>query len=445
MLASAFCRCELSKPSDASPAVATQKSSSPQNAVTSTLKACAPRALLLPLLLVAVSAVLPAATAASAETPASRNMRISFVPPPIEGTISLGIYDTGGKLVRVLHREADLDSFEIGTDALNTTWDGYNDAGEPLPAGKYAGRGYVVGEIAVEGVGFFFNDWVVDEQSPRITRISAIGTRNSNLVVAAQLQSGSTQTFALDEQGKITGPATMDHRDVGCGKIADPEQVVEPITCSEGKEKTLWVIDRIEANPPQTEVKQLSESGELLRRLKIPPEEPQPRQIGASLSEDRIFLLEENENMQRVRGLTLLATKNEAAQTVSDWKIDFAKRIVAHREFSIENGKPVAASGSTAPPEKLAIKLQPNPLNADKRGKLEVSVGQDQSGSFLKTADGLPLHTISETPSLQRVVLSPTGEKTVDVFQDDSAVVEQFRVTNLDQMMAFDCGDFELK
>src|ERR1700746_667630 len=43
-----------------------------------------------------------------------RSVRISFVPPPIEGTISLGIYDNTGKLVRVLHQEAKLNEFAIG-------------------------------------------------------------------------------------------------------------------------------------------------------------------------------------------------------------------------------------------------------------------------------------------------------------------------------------------
>src|SRR5690348_18116045 len=59
----------------------------------------------------------------SAQTPSvspARNVRISFVPPPLEGTISLGIYDKTGKLVRVLHQQANLDNFTIGADALVT-------------------------------------------------------------------------------------------------------------------------------------------------------------------------------------------------------------------------------------------------------------------------------------------------------------------------------------
>ena len=87
-------------------------------------------------------------------------MRISFLPPPLDGTISLGIYDAKGKLVRVLHREADINEFKIGADALSTTWDGKDDAGENAPAGKYSAHGFVVGDLKIEGVGFFFNDFV---------------------------------------------------------------------------------------------------------------------------------------------------------------------------------------------------------------------------------------------------------------------------------------------
>ena len=84
-------------------------------------------------------------------------------------------------------------------------------------------------------------------------------------------------------------------------------------------------------------------------------------------------------------------------------------------------------------------------MQNDKPGKAELAVGIDADGSFLKTADGLPLRTISDTPNLTRTLLARPNENTLDVFQDDGAVVEQFRVSNLDQMIAFDCGDFELK
>src|SRR5947207_6563169 len=84
---------------------------------------------------------------------ASRNVQLRFVPPPMEGTISLGIFDSNDKLVRVLHREAKIDNFTIDENALKTTWDGKNDAGEDLPPGKYRARGYMVAKLKVEDVG----------------------------------------------------------------------------------------------------------------------------------------------------------------------------------------------------------------------------------------------------------------------------------------------------
>src|SRR6266699_3793980 len=82
-----------------------------------------------------------------------RRVRISFVPPPLEGTISLGIYDENGTLVRVLHQQAELNELTIGPDALVTQWDGKNDDDEDLPAGKYRANGYLVGHLRVEDIG----------------------------------------------------------------------------------------------------------------------------------------------------------------------------------------------------------------------------------------------------------------------------------------------------
>src|SRR5437763_2179446 len=75
---------------------------------------------------------------------AADKVRISFVPPPLEGTISLGIYNEWGTLVRVLHQEAELDEFDVGPDALVTFWDGKDNYGYDLPAGDYHARGFVV-------------------------------------------------------------------------------------------------------------------------------------------------------------------------------------------------------------------------------------------------------------------------------------------------------------
>ena len=211
----------------------------------------------------------PSSTPAGSPTPeqtplpspsasAVRTVQLRFVPPPMEGTISLGIFDSNDKFVRVLHREAKIDNFTIDENALRTTWDGKNDAGEDLPPGKYRARGYLVAHLKV------------------------------------------------DDAGKVDSP-------------------------------------------------------------------------------------------------------------------------------------PSSASDHTS------VKLVTNPLVSDTRSVVDVSVGFDSKGSFLETMDGLPLATISGGTNLVRVVIGKDGEKAADVWQDNGSSIEQFRVSNIDKMMAFDCGFFELK
>jgi hypothetical protein len=177
----------------------------------------------------------------------------------MEGTISLGIYDQAGKIVRVLHRNVQLNDFEIGADALVTRWDGKDDGQQDLPSGRYLARGYLVGPLKREDLG--------------------------------------------------------------------------------------------ETSPPSAE------------------------------SEANV----------------------------------------------------------------VKVRLVRNPLRKDKRPVVELGVGFDSEGSYLKTGDGLPLFKVSETPNLKRAKIAAKSENAADIWQDDGTSAHLFRVSNVDQMMAFDCGEFELK
>src|SRR2546421_9272409 len=201
----------------------------------------------------------PAAEQMPSTSPA-RSVRISFVPPPMEGTISLGIYDQSGKLVRVLHQNTELDHFTIGADALVTRWDGKDDADQDLPPGKYHGRGYLVGPLKLEDLG-------------------------------------------------QTSPSTP-----------------------------------------------------------VPDTNPM-----------------------------------------------------------------------------LKVRLLRNPLRKDKKPVVELGIGFNANGSYLKTTDGLPLLIVSETPNVSRVWIAMKNQNAIDVWQDDGATPHQFRISNVDEMMAFDCGEFTLK
>jgi hypothetical protein len=374
-----------------------------------------------------------------------RNIRISFVPPPLDGTISLGVYDAKGKLVRVLFREADINEFNIGSDALSTSWDGKDDAGENVPPGKYSAHGFVVGDLKIEGIGFFFNDWISSAEGPRFSRIRSLAMKDKNLLLAVDLVPPSSGHVLYDVEDKTVNLKDTDEDPKAPTPPAAAASDIDPIAVALGRENSRWVIDRTEKGASTIEVKQFSSKGDFLRRLPVSPNDPQPKAIAASLTEDKIYLLEEDSARRRVRGLSLAATKTEGnEQPVSEWKVDFEKSIVAHSEFSVVEGKVVAGSQGTSP-ETVKIKLQANPLLNDDRVTVEMMVGYDADGSFLKAADGLPLCTISETQELRRALLWLHDANALDVFQDDGAVVEQFRVTGVDQMMSFDCGGFELK
>ncbi len=389
----------------------------------------------------------PSPSTTAAATPAPRNIRISFVPPPLDGTISLGIYDAKGKLVRVLFREADINEFTIGNDALSTTWDGKDDAGENVPPGKYNAHGFVVGDLKIEGVGFFFNDWISSAEGPRFSRIQSLSLHEKDLLLGVDLVPPGEGHVLYDLTDKTV---KLKDTDTDTTKATTPPSTVSgdtnAIAAAPGREGSRWVIDRAEKGASAIEVKQFSANGEFLRRLPILPNEPQPRAIAASTTEDKIYLLEEDSSRERVRALSLAATKTEGLeQAVSEWKVDFEKSIVMHKDFSVVDGKPIASPAEGRPLEKVKLKLQANPLLNDDRVTVEMMAGFDADGSFLKTVDGLPLCTISETQELQRALLCLNGSNVLDFFQDDGAVVEQFRITSVDQMMSFDCGGFELK
>ena len=312
-----------------------------------------------------------------------------------------------------------------------------------MPNGKYGARGYVIGDLKVEGIDYFFNDWVTDEKSPHVLRATQLWMKDGELLVDTELAGGRKVTFVCDRtNGAIrreTTPVTGEH----CRHLAALPHAVD---CAEGKDGTIWFVD---SNEPDglRQVKQLAKNQEVLRRLDYVANDPQPQRIEASTTGEEIFLLESNHLVQRFLGLSLVRTTTDDAEgAVSDWKSLFDKKITAHQNFALENNQPVAVSATAQnQPEKFTQKLRPDPLQHDEPGKIELAVGFDPDGSFLKTADGLPLRTISDNPNLQRALPDRPNDSTLDVFQDDGAVVEQFRVSNLTEMIAFDCGDFELK
>lgn len=365
----------------------------------------------------------------------SRIVRLHFVPPPVDGTISLGIYDASGKLMRVLHREDTVSDFTAGHDALETTWDGTDDNGQPLPAGKYHARGFLVGDLKVEGVDNFFNDWVTDDDSPHLDHIAHIAAGEGALRLEGTMPDGRSAQFLFNlasAQLRSSDPiAWPSVEPTERGKVA--QALIDPVDIAIGKGGTLWAISHLAKNLPGLVIVQISANdpaAPALRTLEIDPADPQPIGIAASPNEDRIFLLEQAPGRQRVRSLSLLASAPTAGSDlrVSDWKVDFTKEIVAHKDFTLANDKPVLSPNEIATsPASLRQKLRPNPLERDKPGKVELAAGFDDQGSYLQTADGLPLRTISDTRHLTRAVLARRGQNALGFSRTTARSSNNFR------------------
>src|SRR5258708_734907 len=95
---------------------------------------------------------LPCATRSEqTEEESAGTHQLMFIPPPEEGVISLGVYDAGGKLVRVLKRAAEIDSFKSGLNGLFIDWDGKDSNGDPAPAGNHSARAIPVAHSTLSG------------------------------------------------------------------------------------------------------------------------------------------------------------------------------------------------------------------------------------------------------------------------------------------------------
>ncbi len=130
-----------------------------------------------------------------------REQQFAFALPEVEGRISLGVFDSTGKLRRALYINAVETDFVVGLNGLIAVWDGKDDFGQPLPGGQYHVRGYLVGGgLKAEGIAYHFNDWIDDEKSPRITRIDDFRKLPGGfLVLAETLDSMHPIVFRFDQ------------------------------------------------------------------------------------------------------------------------------------------------------------------------------------------------------------------------------------------------------
>ena len=134
--------------------------------------------------------------------------QLLFVPPPAEGVISLGVYDSKGKLVRVLKKAAEIDSFKIASDGLVIDWDRNDSQGKPVPNGKYFARGVLIGDVKIEGVAFHLNDWVDSSDDPRIRKVLSADLLDS-LRPVVLADASQPEVLVLENNGKRSSTISL--------------------------------------------------------------------------------------------------------------------------------------------------------------------------------------------------------------------------------------------
>ena len=334
-------------------------------------------------------------------------VKITFLPPPMEGNLSLGIYDNAGKLVRVLHQEIEPGELTKGDDGLETQWDGRDDQGKPCPPGTYRARGVLVGDLGVEGVGFIGNDWVDGDDSPRIRRIVGISlSKEGAPVLATKFREDADVQY----YGVILKTAATPGEETEIQLALQPGLPEPPKT----------------TRPPRTPPPQ--------------PGDPPAVKLAASPKGDKLYVLYENAKLQRLRGYDFTGVKpGKEPKALFEQDIrasDTYEQIASELKFP--DGKPFVPSPT------LTVALVPNPLAHNKPGSLQIKACINRAGCYLATADGLPLSHISDTRFLRWAVMGqPAGSNAITLFDSDGAVVEQFQIAAIAHMMAFDAGAVE--
>ena len=486
-----------------------------------------------------LAAVSVRAEEAAAEASPARGAEVRFVPPGAAGTVSLGIYEASGRLVRVLCDEWTFGRFRIGLNGLSTTWDGCDDQNRPVPPGAYAARGFIVGDVQVAGEAFHFNDWIESAESPRIVAVAAqhllaggdvllaarlagaegamiryspeSGARwrtmnsearpepakDAQLAVAdtmafllldgqlraAALADGSETTVPVETGGvmavaargdrlallvpgavrfyrlpafvpqgeaadcpvALTSIALLDQGAVACGADGsvwrwqagwsrlDMPDGVKARGVSSGPRDTFWIMEE-RADGSSGVAHYSPQEGRLAEWLPR-PEDGRLLSVTGTPEKDYFLALLAGDDTRR----SVAIRRKEAG----GWEFVFDKKITRCADFGWTDG--ALAASSNGLPEELTVEVAENPLDPEAPRSLTLRAVADGGGTGLATADGLPLLRVSGEGGYGRVMMVEGHTPgTARFFQGDGACVEEYSVTNLADITAFDAGTIEM-
>ncbi|MEO8205253.1 MAG: FlgD immunoglobulin-like domain containing protein [Chthoniobacterales bacterium] len=376
-----------------------------------------------------------------------RSVKLIFAPPELEGRFSIGVYNAQGKLLRTLFAAVSPSAFEVGLNGYQISWDGKDDAGQPAPAGKYTARGYVVGKVRVQGEDFHFNDWVIDSTEPILERILDIpfGEKEKLFIVAkANTGTAGMEADALSGESHWKSEGLAEDRK----KLPPPSflQTKEVLSTSRADKNTWWaVFIRTEGDKQKIAVGQFGEDGTFLRELPTPVGEPPFAKVAANPDSNLVWILSEDDNRQILRALRPAVKTDKEPSAGADWEIAFERKNERCGNFGFAGGKLISNVEGDIMSLPIKVRLIENELEPGVAQNVSLRFLERANGGWIATAEGLPLIRVSEKGS-SRLALLPGDKPGVGLWYQTQggAVVEEYRIEGLENMAAFDVGEFDL-
>jgi hypothetical protein len=205
------------------------------------------------------------------------------------------------------------------------------------------------------------------------------------------------------------------------------------LSVAAGRAGTFWTLEQNGTAPPIV-AQYSAEEGRLAEW--ISGASATPVALSASPVEDCFAAVFDGSGVQRT-----VAIRRSAS---GRWELVADKTIAASQSFGLRDGKLVPSSPDL--PAEAPLSLAENPLDPSAPRTLVVRASAFEGGAGLLTTDGLPLVRVSAEPGFARFMVVPGfTPDALKFYQGDGACVEEYGISNLGQIAAFDAGTIEME
>jgi hypothetical protein len=131
-----------------------------------------------------------------------------------------------------------------------------------------------------------------------------------------------------------------------------------------------------------------------------------------------------------------------ANQGKSVWEKWFDRSLAPFRFFDVKEGKVVPADARIDSPP-VFVKPANNPMENTRQANFQLVISTDNAGAWVASVDGLPLFPVCETKNIKQTRWLADGANGMRVYVSDGTVVEEYHLTNLENLFRFDAGSFD--